>query len=441
MQANAKKPAISGLVRRDFLKQAALAGAAAGPLSGLLAGGARNAWADTTALSVFAPLPPDPAPPGDAKFSEAALASWEQAHNAKVNYEAVAWPQLHDKMATNFASGTHVWDVIYMSGWVPEFLKFVQPFSDKLSPGLVADMPKSSFSTVTWDGKSYGAVFTLSLLTLFYNTEHFEKAGIKEPPKTWDDLKRYAKELTRDGHYGWVLNYGDPAGIGGVASYWMTYLQQAGGKMYGADGMPVFNDAAGVDALQLMVDLYKNGTDPGSISYVGINDATNVMLAGKASMMMNWPFTWKPAQDPSGSKIAGKLGGAILPAGPAGTASIDGTDAWTIAANTKQPDLSRELIEFYLSPDVQKQQALQTGWLPIRISLLQDPEVQKALPNAAVVLEQAQHPYDSFVTPDYNQVTQAIGTEVQKTLQGSKTPKQAMQESFDQVTAIVKKRG
>ena len=57
------------------------------------------------------------------------------------------------------------------------------------------------------------------------------------------------------------------------------------------------------------------------------------------------------------------------------------------------------------------------------------------------MLEQAQHPYDSFVTPDYNQVTQVIGTEVQKTLQGSKTPKQAMQESFDQVTAIVKKRG
>ena len=31
MQANAKKPAISGLVRREFLKRTALAGAAAGP--------------------------------------------------------------------------------------------------------------------------------------------------------------------------------------------------------------------------------------------------------------------------------------------------------------------------------------------------------------------------------------------------------------------------
>ena len=158
-------------------------------------------------------------------------------------------------------------------------------------------------------------------------------------------------------------------------------------------------------------------------------------------MMMNWPFTWKSAQDPAQSKIVGKLGGALLPAGPAGTASIDGTDAWTIAADTKNPELAQKLIEFYLDPAVQKQQALQPGWLPIRLSMLADPEVQKALPNAQVVLEQSKHPYDSFVTPDYNEVSQAIGTEVQKALQGSKTAKQAIQEASDQVSAIVKKRG
>jgi multiple sugar transport system substrate-binding protein len=38
-------------------------------------------------------------------------------------------------------------------------------------------------------------------------------------------------------------------------------------------------------------------------------------------------------------------------------------------------------------------------------------------------------------------VSQAIGTEVQKALQGSKTAKQAIQEASDQVSAIVKKRG
>jgi multiple sugar transport system substrate-binding protein len=315
------------------------------------------------------------------------------------------------------------------------------PLQDQLPQGLVDDLPPSSFSTVTWDGNRYGVVFTLSLLTLFYNTEHLEQAGLDKPPATWDELKGYAQELTRDGRFGWVLNYGDPAGIGGVASYWMVFLQQAGGKVYGDDGLPAFNDAPGLDALKLMVEMYTNGsTDPGSISYVGINDATNVFTAGNASMMMNWPFMWKPASDPATSKIVGKLGSAVLPAGEAGSASIDGTDAWTVAKTSADPELAEKLIWFYLSPEVQKQQVLDTGWLPIRLSILSDPDVQKGAPNAAVTLEQAQHPYDSFVTPDYNQVTVAIGTEIQKALQGGKSPEDALKDASDQVTEIVKKR-
>ena len=425
--------------RRDFLKRGAAGAAIAGSIPALWTGGLRPAWAEDVTLNVFTPLPPDPAPPGAAKFSEDAFAKWQAANGAKVTYDAVAWPELHDKMATNFASGAHAWDVIYMSGWVPEFSKFTVPFSDKLSADLVADLPPSSFATVTWDGKKNGVVFTLSLLTLFYNTEQLAAAGFKESPKTWDELKAAAKELTRDGRYGWALNYGAPEGIGGVASYWMCFLQQAGGKLYGEDGLPAFNNEAGIAGLQAMIDLMPY-TDPGSLSYVGINDATNVLLAGNAAMMMNWPFMWKPAQDPANSKIVGKLGGALLPAGPAGTASIDGTDAWTIAATSRNQDLAVKLIEFYLDAEVQKRQVIDTGWLPIRLSVLADPEVQKAAPNAAAVLEQANHPYDSFVTPDYTQVTTAIGTEIQKALAGSQSAKDAIQASADQVTAIVKKR-
>jgi multiple sugar transport system substrate-binding protein len=423
--------------RRRVLQGAA--GAAGLAAAGLPWRGSRVAAA--TDLSVLSPLAPDPAPPGVAEFAIDDFDAWKAANDVAVSYEAVAWPQLHDKMATNFASGTHVHDVMYNCGWVPEFAQFLAPMDDYLPADLVADLPPSSFSTVTWDGKKLGAVFSLSLLTLFYNTEHLEEAGLSGPPTTWDELKGYALELTRDGRSGWVLNYGAPEGIGGVASYWMTFLQQAGGVMYGEDGLPVFNDAPGIDALNLMVEMMENGsTDPGSLSYVGINDATNVFTAGNASMMMNWPFMWMPASDPETSQIVGKLGSAILPAGPVTSASIDGTDAWTIAASSPDPDKAAELVAFYLSPEVQKKQWLDTGWLPIRLSVLEDPEVQAAAPNAAVVLEQAKLPYDSFVTPDYNEVTQALGTEIQKALGGSKTAEEALKDASDQVTAIVRKR-
>jgi multiple sugar transport system substrate-binding protein len=424
------------LTRRQLLKTAA-----AGSVVGLpWPMGLSSALAQNQTLNVFGPRPPDPAPPGAAKFSEAAFAEWQKANGVTVSYDLVPWPELHDKMATTFASGEHVWDVAYMSGWVPEFAKFLTPFSSKLSKDIVDDLPKSSFSTVTWGGESSGVVFTLSLLTLFYNTELLQKAGFNEAPKTWDELKTVAKATTTgNGQYGWVLNYGEPAGIGGTASYWMCFLQQAGGKLYNEDGSPAFNNEAGVAALQMMIDLMPY-TDPGSISYVGINDATNVMTAGKAAMMMNWPFMWKPANDPATSKIVGKVAGALLPAGPAGTASIDGTDAWTITKTSKNPDLALKLIEFYLDKEVQKRQAIDTGWLPIRLSVLSDPEVQAALPNAAVVLEQAKHPYDSYVTPDYNEVTVAIGTEINKALSGKSTAKDAVTEAESLVAAIVKRR-
>lgn len=422
--------------RRTLLK----AGAAAGAAMALPDFLGRTARAQAAALNVFSPLPPDPAPPGAAKFSEEAFAKWQADNGATVAYETLAWPQLHDRMATAFASGAAPWEITYNCGWVPEFESFLSPYADTLPKALVDDLPASSFATTTVGGKRYGTVFTLSLLTLFYNKELLEQAGFKEAPKTWDEMKACAKEMTRDGRFGFVLNYGDPAGIGGTASYWMVFLQQAGGKLYGEDGLPSFKSDEGVAALQMMVDLMPS-TDPGSISYAGINDATNVLLAGRAGMMMNWPFMWNAANDPKQSQIVGKMTSAVLPAGPKGSASIDGTDAWTIVKSSKNQDKAQKLIEFYLDAEVQKRQVLDTGWLPIRLSVLGDPEVQAKAPNAAVVLEQAKHPYDSFVTADYNQVTVAIGTEVQQALQGSKTAAQAIADAHEAVTAIVKRRG
>ena len=44
----------------------------------------RGARAQSAALNVFSPLPPDPAPPGAAKFSEDAFAKWQADNGATV---------------------------------------------------------------------------------------------------------------------------------------------------------------------------------------------------------------------------------------------------------------------------------------------------------------------------------------------------------------------
>lgn len=88
--------------RRDFLKLAG-AGAASVALANFLASCTPKSEGGT--LNVLVPAAPDPAPPGVAKFSEEAFAKWKVDNGFEVTYEAPPWPQLHDKMAANFASG------------------------------------------------------------------------------------------------------------------------------------------------------------------------------------------------------------------------------------------------------------------------------------------------------------------------------------------------
>jgi multiple sugar transport system substrate-binding protein len=440
VESNITSHAIS---RRSFGRGALGIGLGLAGLPALLAACGGGSGAGEGKLGVLAPAPPDPTPVGVADFgatAEESFKKWQTDHSVEVAYDALPWPQLHDRIATTFASGTAGPDVMYMGGWIPEFSEHLSSLGAMIPKELLADIPSTAIESTTWNGELQGLVFTNSVLSLYYNTEHFEKAGIKGPPANWQQFKDYTKELNRDGRYGFVLNYGDPVGVGGTASYWMVFLQQAGGTMYGQDGMPAFNTPQGVDALQFMMDLQKGGMDPASISYVGINDAAGVFLSGKASMMWNWPLTWSQAQKPDQSSIVGKVGAAVLPAGPAGTASLDGGDAWSVAKTAADQQLAADLIQFYLSPEQQKAQVLQTGWLPILSSVLADPEVQKASPNAAAVAEQRKGPCNAFITPDYTQVTQALGTEVQSALQGTKTAAQAIADAEKSVRDIVSQR-
>lgn len=395
--------------------------------------------AKTTPVAVLSALPPNYAPPGIGGYAGDLVAGWLSTNSAWLNYESVAWENLPGKIAANIRSGAHVYDVIAMSGWVPRFSEALLPLEERIDRRLRIDLPASAYRAVSWEGQLYALPATLSLLTLFYNVEHLDAAGIDRPPETWDELKATAAALTREGRYGWRMNLANPVGIGGTASYWMTFLQQAGGTMYGDDGRPVFDDEPGVQALQLMIDLLPS-TDPRSFTDTGIVDTTLGLRNGSCSMAMNWPFMWRTVQSDPTAASYGAFATAVLPAGPAGTASLDGSDGWSIRRNTPIPKLATSLIAFYLDKRVQKQMALTTDWLPARLSVLADNDVQAAAPHAATLLAQAKQPFANFVTPDYDAVTQAIGDEVVAALKGIKTAKQAVADAAAAVDAIVKNK-
>ena len=55
-------------------------------------------------------------------------------------------------------------------------------------------------TTVEYNGKYYGMPWILDTKYLFYNKEILEKAGIKAPPKTWEELGRTGQDHQGQGH-------------------------------------------------------------------------------------------------------------------------------------------------------------------------------------------------------------------------------------------------
>ena len=108
---------------------------------------------------------------------------------------------------------------------------------------------------MTQDGKVYAAPIYHTVTTTLYNKKLLEKAGITEPPATWDEIRAAAPKLKQAGAT--TLDYS----ASNEASLNMSFyplLWQAGGKVFDDSGKKAaFNSTEGVEALTFLTDLYK----------------------------------------------------------------------------------------------------------------------------------------------------------------------------------------
>lgn len=431
-------PRPSRLSRRTVLSAASAAGLAAGLAAGPApVGRPLGEEPPRENVSVLTATVPDPVPPGADTYYEALVRAWERRNGARILTESAAVQTIGAKLQLNFQAGRHVYDVVYSAGWLPTIAPNLYRLEELTPRTIRDDLEPSSFNAVRWGGSEYGVPYSANLVILYVNRALLAAAGIAVPPATWDELLAAARELTRDGVSGLALPFGQLQGIGSLTSHWIILLQQAGGRLLDNRGQPAFVDGAGVDALQLLVDLAPT-LDPFALGDRHVNDVIVSFMQGRAAMMMTWSSAYPLLTDPRISAVAGEVGMSTLPAGPAGSASIDAADAWAIAGRTWVVEKAMSLVELYLDPRAQRQLCLTTGALPVRLTVLEDSAVVEAAPQAAVVREQMRSPYDNFLTPNYAVVTSVIGAEIAAAMRGSKTPGAALRDAADALRELAR---
>ncbi|ALO98261.1 Putative sugar ABC transporter, substrate binding protein [Streptomyces hygroscopicus subsp. limoneus] len=179
-------------------------------------------------------------------------------------------------------------------------------------------------SAGTYRGKVYGLAPTVSTVALFYNKDMLAEAGVAVP-KTWDELKTAAAELTRPGRYGMAVDAN--ATFEGTWQF-LPFLWSNGGDETRLD------TPQAAQALQLWVDLVRSGSMSKSVLNWTQADVHDQFVAGKTAMMVNGP--WRMSAMDKTKDL--HWGVAPLPVRRPGQTLVTplGGEVWTVPQNSSE---------------------------------------------------------------------------------------------------------
>jgi len=345
-----------------------------------------------------------------------------------VNAEFVPYEALYDKIVASKAAGGAGYDVVlYDVIWPAAFAQngVLVDVTDRLKDLDRSKVFDGAWATVNYDGKTYGMPWILDTKYLFYNTEILEKAGIKEPPKTWDELAKDAKIIKDKGlvQYPIVWSWSQAEAV--ICDY-VTLTAAYGGKFFDGD-KPVFDKGGSLDAVTYMADSLKNGlSNPNSKEYLE-EDVRKVFSAGDAAFALNWTYMYAKANDPAESKVVGKVG--VVPApgveGKSTASGVNGSMALGITAGSTKQDLAWKYIAYLTSKPVQDQYAKLS--LPIWKASYTDPAVtkgQESLVKAADVSIGLMTPRPTVAS--YQELSTILQAQIQNALAGKASPADAL---------------
>ena len=347
--------------------------------------------------------------------------------DAKVNVTAVPWDGAHNKISAAIA-GQQTPDVTMLgTTWIGEFAKTgaldVVP-SDFVSE---EDFFPGAWETGVVDGTSYSVPWYVETRLLYVNSAVAEKAGITEPPATWDELKQAVKDMQEKGGAKWGT-YLQP----GQTGSWQTvvpFIWQNGGDVYDGENFTLDSPEA-TEALEYYQSFYTEGLSTKDRLREGETEPK--ILSGEIGSFVSGPWHIGLLNELGGE---GKFELWPMPSGPGEANSFIGGSNMSVFKESKNRDAAWKFVSYLMRPEVQ------VKWYQTVNDL---PAVQKAWDDEALSgdeqlktfgdqLDKAKAPPS---IPTWEQIAAGVDTELEKIAKGTATPADAAKAMQAQATSI-----
>lgn len=256
---------------------------------------------------------------------------------------------------------------LIQSGYIQDLTPYIYHDEIGMDYDDIFESYRAEMSSYTETGEIYSLPFAKSTDLLFYNADFFKEHGLSVPT-TWDETIEVAKQITEI--------TGKPAlSIDNLPNYLITYLMQSGADYTTQDGQVLFNNKTAYEAIKML----KTGIDEGYFRIAGEDKYSSAPFLAENTFMyigstagqgflnrdnFDWDTALIPQVDVNNPKS---------PQQGANVAVINQ------GKTSEEVFASYEFIKYLVSTEVNTKWAMETGYLPIRQSVVDSPTFNEYL--------------------------------------------------------------
>lgn len=336
--------------------------------------------------------------------------------------------------------------------WLPKFADEgkLRELDDNITEAALAEFLDQEVKLGRYEEHLYRIPFRSDAGVIFYRKDLLERAGVKEPPKTFSEVIKVSNTLKEKKIEPWQYVWQGKQYEGLVATFSEVLSAHGGYWIDNAKEDPVGLDSEdAIKAVKFLRDAIVDKVSPSDITSYTEREAERDFLTGKAAFLRGWPDTWFEA-NANDSAVKGKVGlTSIFPnkdkdknIEPKTVACLGGW-GFGIAKRSQHPKEAWKAIEFFTSEEIQRKFVMDSSYLPSRRKLFSDREIMKKYPHFkdGKMLEIVDNANPRPVITQYEKASEILQRYLSQALSGKSTPETAMQNAAKETRDLLQSKG
>ena len=367
-------------------------------------------------------------------YFEQVKAAFEKANpDIEVRYEIVSWDTLQQKLVTDISGGDNADLAIIGTRWLIDFVKqgVVSPLDAEMNEAFRSRFIPVFLHPQEIDGKTYGLPIAASARAMYYNKEIMTKAGIAQPPATWQDMLADCEKIKASNQAG-AYCYGLQGKLIETDVYYYYALWTYGGSIIGPDGKSGLTSDAALKAATLYQTMIRSGYTEPSVTAYNREDVQNMFKQGHIGFMITAPFLATQIKTEAPNL---QYGVAPIPVGTT-EATYGVTDSIIMFDNSKHKADAWKLLDFLFQPDWREKFTAGEGFLPVEKEVAQRPVFadNPVLKAFTALLPDAR--FAPLIT-GWEQAADATISALQRIYLGQAEPKAALDQAAQEVNKAI----